>query len=135
MRCNSLVMPLGGCEIIDERQQVARSAGFGHVRRELAVDDHQGHALDVVALGELLCALQIRCDREGVVGCRELVRADAVFLGEGELRLQSVVIARGHQHLMLLLDGIECLLQQVLTVQRDQRVIELARAPDAPGPT
>ena len=54
-----LALVLRGGQIVDELNQLARAVGFAHIRRVLAVDDNQRHALDVITLCQLLGALQV----------------------------------------------------------------------------
>src|SRR5947199_10233062 len=53
--------------------------GFRDIGGVFAVHDEERPAFDVVALGELLGALQVRAHGEGVVGLGEVVGADAVL--------------------------------------------------------
>ena len=90
---------------------------------EQCLEELRRHAFDVVTLGELLCALQVRIDGEGVVRLGKVLGTYAVVLGEGLLRLEGILLAGlRNQHLVLVLDRIEGLLHQVLAVQRDERI-------------
>src|SRR6266566_9168915 len=58
-----------------------------------AVHDEERHALDVVALSELLGALQVRAHGERVVGLGEVVGTDAVLGRELLLHAEGLVVA------------------------------------------
>src|SRR5581483_8264021 len=89
------VAVFGRSQIVDERHQLGRSAGLAHVRRVLPVDHEQRHSCDMVSLGELLGALQVRVHGERVISVGVLVRTDAELFGEALLQLQGVLIGAG----------------------------------------
>src|SRR5215831_7154303 len=62
------VVVFGSREVVDQLDELRFTAGLRDVGAVLAVHHEKWHALHVVALGDLLRALQIGADREGVVG-------------------------------------------------------------------
>ena len=65
-------------QVVNELYQVALTLGLRDIRRVLAVDDNQRHALDVITLCQLLGALQVGIDAEGVVRLRIVFGRDTI---------------------------------------------------------
>src|ERR1700761_7372675 len=99
------MMMLSRRQVVDDLNELLRAAGLGDVGGVLPVDDDEGNALDLVALGELLGALQVRVHGEGVICLRIVLRADPVVFSEALLELQGLVIVLGDEGLVLLLNG------------------------------
>src|SRR5712664_4037092 len=97
---------LGGGQIVDQLDQLGFAAGLGQLGGVLAVHDDQRDAFDVIALRQLLRALQVGVDREGVVSLGEVIGADAVAGGEILLELERLLLAVPGQWGVLLLDGL-----------------------------